>query len=62
MFASQCPRVQCMAKVRFYQCAHGLSIHAAADGELVRKDTTVLTSAPLESLAKRCTGGHQHTA
>ncbi len=49
-------------KVRFDQCAAGLSMPTAAEGELVRKHTTVLTNAPLESLAKRCTGCHPHTA
>jgi hypothetical protein len=61
-----CPEIKRLMRspgvrlVRFDQCAHGLRIQSSAGTGPCKKDTSVLTNAPLEPLAARCPGNHQH--
>ena len=48
--------------VRFDQCEYGLTFPDARADQRCKKDTMLLTNAPLDSLARKCQGTHEHIA
>jgi hypothetical protein len=46
--------------IRFDQCCYNLPFPDASPGELIQKDTCILTNAPLQALACRCNKQHTH--
>ncbi len=62
----KCPSLKRLARypgmrfVRFDQCAHGLMILGDGRSGPCKKDTKILTNAPLCVLERKCPGNHDH--